>query len=609
MNTKAFFLITLFLAGAATCGAAETQSGVRSTLSEVTLFFHGAELTHSARAPLTKGENEVLISGLSPVIDRNSLKITATGGAVISAYEFSVDYLSQRRISPVAQRLTDSIELCRTTLQQVEVDRSINSQLIDLLQKGTAKNVSGSENGMTFAELVQTMDYFRTKSVELESASVENRKKRATLEAEIKRLEAQLNDESARNSRTAGVLKILLNAPVALNSDFTVSYFTPAAGWTPCYDIIVESTARPIKIISKAKLRQTTGVEWERVKLTLSTATPGNGRTAPLFNAWFLDYQYARIDNDAILSQNAYSYRSRSMAKAASPEPLELAEVDATLQAPPPSPAEMPHYIYIVNGAEVDARTYTTIDPSLIASRTFTGPDEAAASWGDGVDGIWHLELRSSIDDYVRTSENEIDITYAIDLPYAIPGNGKEQSLELKTQEVDASYRYYCAPRLDAETYLLAEIALPERLNLLNGKANVTYEGTYIGETDISITTAQPALTLTLGMDRRVAVRRTKVQDFSTTRFLGTDVEQTFTYRLTVRNGQNRPVRMTLKDQYPISTQKDIKVELLSRTTPPTFNVEDVGVLTWEEELQPGETKVYEISYSVKYPRNRHLNL
>ncbi|MDR0757028.1 MAG: DUF4139 domain-containing protein [Tannerella sp.] len=601
---KTFYVMMIFHAGVAIHGAAEVKHTVHSTLDEATLFFHGAELTHSAKAPLAKGENEILIDGLSPVIDRNSLKIKVTGGAVVSAYEFSVDYLSDGNTSPVVRMLTDSIDACRKKLQQTEVDAGINRQLIDLLQKGTAKNVSGSENGMSFDELVKTMDYFKTKSIELESISVEHKEKKAKYEAEIKRLKAQLADETVKNNKTAGVLKLVLNAPVAVNSQFTVSYFTASAGWTPCYDILIESSDRPVKIISKARLRQVTGIEWNRVKLTLSTASPGNGKTAPLFSAWFLDFRRDyRLKRDAVMMQNAFSYKQQALP----PLTSQSEPIDASIELLETDDAS-PNYRYFVDGAEVDKRTYSSIDPALIASRTFMNREQAGDTWGEDVDGVWHVALNNSMDDHVTTSENVMNVTYAIDIPYSIPGNGKEQSLELKTQEVAASYKYYCAPKLDPETYLLADIAHPEQLNLPTGKANITYEGTYIGETTIDANTTLSTLTLTLGVDRRVSVKRAKVQDFSSRKFIGSEVEQIFTYSLTVRNGRNKPVRMTLKDQYPISTQKEIKVELLGRTTKPSFIVEDLGVLTWEEELQAGETKVYEISYSVKYPRNRELN-
>ena len=99
------------------------------------------------------------------------------------------------------------------------------------------------------------------------------------------------------------------------------------------------------------------------------------------------------------------------------------------------------------------------------------------------------------------------------------------------------------------------------------------------------------------------------MQDFSSTKTFGSDVKQTFTYKITVKNNQTKAVKMVLKDQYPTSTQKNVEVELLKETTAPSFNIKETGVLTWEETLAPGETKTYLVSYSVKYPKNMNLNL
>jgi len=215
----------------------------------------------------------------------------------------------------------------------------------------------------------------------------------------------------------------------------------------------------------------------------------------------------------------------------------------------------------------------------------------------------------ASMDDYVTQTENQLNLTFNIDLPYTIPGNGKEQSIDLKNQEVDASFKYYCAPKLDAETYLLAEIADWEKLNLLSGSANITYDGTYVGETYIDAASTQQNLTLTLGVDKRIAVKREKMKEYSSTGLFGNDVRQEFAYLMTVRNNRNEVVRMVLKDQYPISTLRDITVELLKETTPPTVNMTELGVVTWEYDMQPGETSTFRMVYSVKYPKGRTLNL
>jgi hypothetical protein len=35
----------------------------------------------------------------------------------------------------------------------------------------------------------------------------------------------------------------------------------------------------------------------------------------------------------------------------------------------------------------------------------------------------------------------------------------------------------------------------------------------------------------------------------------------------------------------------------------------DTGILTWNLELAPGESRSYRISYSVKYPKDKVLNI
>ncbi len=58
-----------------------------------------------------------------------------------------------------------------------------------------------------------------------------------------------------------------------------------------------------------------------------------------------------------------------------------------------------------------------------------------------------------------------------------------------------------------------------------------------------------------------------------------------------------------LKDQYPISTNKDIEVELIDISG--ANNNTELGLLNWLTELAPGESKKYRVSYSVKIPQRQ----
>ncbi|HEV2355991.1 MAG TPA: DUF4139 domain-containing protein, partial [Puia sp.] len=117
----------------------------------------------------------------------------------------------------------------------------------------------------------------------------------------------------------------------------------------------------------------------------------------------------------------------------------------------------------------------------------------------------------------------------------------------------------------------------------------------------------QDTLNLTLGRDKRIVVKREKIVDYSSVKFLGSNKKETFTYEITVRNNKKEKVRMLLKDQYPISTDKEIESELLEGGGA-TVN-KDNGVLTWTLELAPGETRQIRISYSIRYPKDKVLRI
>lgn len=612
MKTKlAFILITLL--GISYSLKADSKP-VKASVKEATVFFTGAELIHNATATLTKGENEITIEGLSPNIDRNSLKIKASNGVLISTFEFSIDYLSDGKVTnnSITKRLQDSIEYYQDKLQLVNTELKINSDLSEILNKSTDKNVSGSEKGLGIDELVKTMDYYKSKKLELEKTLVKQKSYKDFYQKAIERLNNQLKQESVKNNKTSGVLKLSLTAPIATTSQFTISYYTASANWIPYYDINIPSTDKPIQIASKAKIKQTTGLDWNKIKLILSTATPSNGKIAPLFNTWFLRdigpvcAAYERGAKKQLMgnsSQMGYSYADQSQSA------IEVTMHATELRQREKISNESP--LYIVDGIQMEEQEFSTIDPNMVKDVQVLKDATSTAAYGSRAsNGVVMVTLKSNMDDYVTSNENDLNTTYDIEIPFSVPGNGKEQSLDLKNQEIQAAYKYYCAPKLDTETYLLAEISNWEKLNLLSGKANITYDGTYIGESIINTKSTQKLLTLTLGSDKRVAVKREKLRDYSSTKFLGNDVKQIFTYKLTVKNNQNKAINMVLKDQYPISTQKNIEVELLTKdTTTPTINVEDLGVITWEETFQPGETKVYQISYSVKYPKNINLGL
>lgn len=212
----------------------------------------------------------------------------------------------------------------------------------------------------------------------------------------------------------------------------------------------------------------------------------------------------------------------------------------------------------------------------------------------------------SSVSNYTTIQENQLNISFDIDIPYDILSNGKAHSVALKEINLPATYKYYAAPRVEKEAFLLAEINDYSKYNLLPGEANIIFEGMYVGKTMINPNQTSDTLNLSMGRDKKISIKREKVVDKSGTKFLSSKKEQTFTYDITIRNNKKEAVELLLKDQYPLSTDKEVEIEL-KESDGAKVNTE-TGILTWNLNLKPNETKKIRISYKVKYPKDKIID-
>lgn len=212
----------------------------------------------------------------------------------------------------------------------------------------------------------------------------------------------------------------------------------------------------------------------------------------------------------------------------------------------------------------------------------------------------------SSVSNYTTIQENQLNISFEIEIPYDILSNGKSHSVALKEINLPAAYNFYAAPRVEKEAFLLAEISDYSKYNLLPGEANIIFEGMYVGKTFINPNQTSDTLNLSMGRDKKISIKREKVVDKSGTKFLSYKKEQTFTYDITIRNNKKEAVEVLLNDQYPLSTDKEVEIEL-KESDGGKINVE-TGILTWDLNLKPNETKKIRISYKVKYPKDKKIN-
>lgn len=518
---------------------AQSPRSFNSQLESVTVYSLGAELNHKAKVSLPVGTSEIILNNMANTIDESSIQVSVPSSVTILSTSFSRDFLKNENKSPAYIKVEDSLQIVKRELNKVQNKRIVEENLLILLDKNQA--IGGVNTGVNVAELIKVADYYKSKQLELRNNIFSLKEAEDVQQKRITRMQQQLQELSHDKTGTTGQIVLQVMATAAVTADFNISYLSPNAAWIAFYDLRAENTSSPLKIVYKANVTQSTGLDWKKVKLSLSTGNPSQNGTAPLLSAWFLQFgdpQYAYMDKKQV-----YQNRIQTMA----------------------APARMK-------------------EENMLSEVVITKTRQVPG---------------------VAINENMLNASFDIELPYDIASNSKPHSVTLKEFSQPANFKYYSVPKIDGDAFLMAEITNYDKLNLLPGEANIIFENSYVGKSFINPNATTDTLNLSMGRDKKITIKREKVAEQTGIKFIGSSKKQTFTYEIRLRNGKKEAIDLLLKDQYPVSTDKDMEIELLNAGGA-TVNKE-TGVLTWKLNLKPGANETIRISYSVKYPKDKNI--
>jgi uncharacterized protein (TIGR02231 family) len=207
----------------------------------------------------------------------------------------------------------------------------------------------------------------------------------------------------------------------------------------------------------------------------------------------------------------------------------------------------------------------------------------------------------------VQKQIGETTITFDIDIPYTVPSDGKVQTVEIQRITAPADYKYITLPKLSPLAYLTANITDWAKLSLQTGEATLYFENSFVGKSTLNVNQLTDTLTLSLGTDNSILIKREKRKDFTSKKVIGTNRTETYSYLLTIRNNKTNPVKITLNDQIPVSSNSGITVDAIELSG--GRHNEQTGEIKWDLEIKPQETKQIVFTYSVKYPKDKTVVL
>jgi uncharacterized protein (TIGR02231 family) len=207
----------------------------------------------------------------------------------------------------------------------------------------------------------------------------------------------------------------------------------------------------------------------------------------------------------------------------------------------------------------------------------------------------------------VEKKIGETTVTFDVNLPCSVASDGKQQTVEIQRLTAPAEYKYVSTPKLSQVAYLTANINDWAKLSLQSGEATLYFENSFVGKSNINVSQLTDTLALSLGSDNSLIIKREKRVDFTNRKTIGPNKTETYSFLISVRNNKSVPVKITLSDQIPISSNNGISVDP-AELTGGKLNTQ-TGEVRWDLELNKQETRQVILTYSVKYPKDKTVIL
>ncbi|RPH31177.1 MAG: mucoidy inhibitor MuiA family protein [Bacteroidales bacterium] len=261
------------------------EKRVKSKVVLATVYSQGAQITRVAKFNLAKGENRIVFTNLPPNFDESSIQVNCSEATIISvSYQKNMlDSLAQN--IEYQKLITRKKELERKLKIEKALQQTIVTEKDVLLSN---KEIIGDQ-GIKLEDLKLTLTYIRSKLEEYDRTWIEKAEIIANIEEELRKIGAQMGAIYSQGVKSTSEILVTYSASQASENTTVIKYFSREAGWYPTYDVRVKNITEPLSITCKANVYQTTGEDWSKVKLSVSSGNPTSGSTLPSIDPWYID--------------------------------------------------------------------------------------------------------------------------------------------------------------------------------------------------------------------------------------------------------------------------------------------------------------------------------
>ena len=573
--------ILLFGLSILTLGSFQANK-ITSKISGVTVYINGAQVYRKAKTTLKKGTNEIIVDDVSPYLNKKSIQASCPQALILDV-KHNIEHNNPIFVSePLPEKIQREIYALEDSLfyQNLQLDKIAN-QIYNLSQEKkiitSNKTIRGEGKSDSLAIFMLAVDFYHQKLEVIEGqlmvlkiAEHKLSKSQNKTQLELDKLRNYSQHKTVQPLVKSQVHQIVLTiySEYDVEVDLNLNYLVSRAGWVPSYDLRASGADEPVNLTYKASIYQKTGEDWDNVKLTLSTFNQECSFTVPTLASWEI-MDKTKVQQNR--SQAVLGYESRN------------SDTIAFLQN---------------SYANVNFTSNTVLNTQMATTTaTFNGAT-TSAGFNIGNSNDQFILPQSLVSNTDKTLSN---IEFTIKNRYSIPSDGKETMIVVKNVDLKSKFDYISVPKVNTDAFLLANITDWRDLNILPAKANIYFNNSFVGETEIRPEQMTDTLTLAMGREKGIEITRKKIEDESVDKVLGKNKTREITIEIAVKNTNSTTSEIAIKDQLPISKDDNIKVKKIELDKG-SLN-ELTGILTWNLKLKPNETKIIKFTYQITHDK------
>ena len=549
LATTSLVLVTMAMASPSWAADLDANSAIDT----VTVYPDGATVTRIITIDLPSGDSTLVAKDFPLGLDSSSIRVEGEGGAKLTIG--TIDARPPRAAPVNLPELDKRIEALND--QRADLQGTIDSA--NARRKFAEHFAEAAPVGIGEKGEARPIAEWRTAftAVGDEIASADTAIREATRKIrEIDRQITQLDVERKAKPPSKLEVRMDIAAPAATKATLRVTYNVRNARWLPLYDARLDTGAKDrkpqLELVRRAEITQATGEDWSNVTLGVSTVRISRGGSAPELNTLVAQYPQ------------------------------------------PPRPTAL--------GAASDLAR--PVAPAPMLRKMDTG-EYAARSRAD-------LNLAERADEQQAVAEiGDFQATFKIPGRVSLGAAEGAKSLRIAAMTVPADLAVRAAPVIDPTAFLEASFKQTDDATLLPGKVAIYRDGVFVGRGKISASAKDDIVRLGFGADDKIKIERAvlKRNEGSAGLLVTTSKTDERTFKTTVRNGHDFPIKVAIEDQLPVSESEDIVVEMLPATTPPTAsNIRDKrGVLEWSFDAKPGEARDINFVWRIRWPKDKGM--